>query len=140
MHVYSDEMLKGFYETTKKVMERRSAENEMFGKVYASMMAFQEELAPWKEKGYLPRDWLSVNVYRAAVAAAPRRARAFRGARRSRPPGGAPAMSDYKVDIDLDAVEAASARGHALSFPQTAVSKAIDGFVTGSRRCSTGSG
>ena len=40
-------------------------------------------------------------------------------------------MSDYKVDIDLDAVEAASARGHALSFPQTRVSNAIDGFVTG---------
>lgn len=63
VHVYSDEMLQGFYETTKKVMERRSAENEMFGKVYASMMAFQEELTPWKEKGYLARDWMSVNVY-----------------------------------------------------------------------------
>lgn len=62
LQVYSDEMLKGFYDTTKQVMERRSAENEMFGKVYASMMTFQEELAPWKEKGYLPRDWLSVNV------------------------------------------------------------------------------
>ncbi len=62
LHVYSDDMLKGFYDTTKKVMERRSAENEMFGKVYDSMMAYQEELAPWKEKGYLPRDWLSKNV------------------------------------------------------------------------------
>jgi TRAP-type mannitol/chloroaromatic compound transport system substrate-binding protein len=61
---YDDAMLVGFYETTKKVMERRSAENEMFGKVYASMMAFQEELTPWKEKGYLPRDWLSKNVYK----------------------------------------------------------------------------
>ena len=40
-------------------------------------------------------------------------------------------MSDYKVDIDLDAVEAASVRGHALSFPQTTISKAIDGFVSG---------
>ncbi len=66
VHVYSDDMLKGFYDTTKKVMERRSAENEMFGKVYASMMAFQEELTPWKEKGYLPRDWMSKNVYNAA--------------------------------------------------------------------------
>lgn len=62
LQVYSDEMLKGFYDTTKEVMARRSAENEMFGKVYDSMMAFQEELAPWKEKGYLPRDWLSKNV------------------------------------------------------------------------------
>jgi TRAP-type mannitol/chloroaromatic compound transport system permease small subunit len=40
-------------------------------------------------------------------------------------------MSDYKVDIDLDAVEAASARGHALDFPRTAISDAIDAFVTG---------
>jgi TRAP-type mannitol/chloroaromatic compound transport system substrate-binding protein len=60
---YDDAMLKAFYDATKKVMERRSAENEMFGKVYASMMAFQEELAPWKELGYLPRNWLVDNVY-----------------------------------------------------------------------------
>lgn len=38
-------------------------------------------------------------------------------------------MSGYNVD--LDAVEAASARGHALSFPQTTISRAIDAFVTG---------
>ena len=41
VHVDSDEMLKGFYDTTKQAMERRSAENEMFGKVYASMMALR---------------------------------------------------------------------------------------------------
>ncbi len=40
-------------------------------------------------------------------------------------------MSDFKVDIDLDAVEAASVRGHALDFPHTAISNAIDAFVTG---------
>jgi hypothetical protein len=40
-------------------MDRRSAEDETFARVYASMMAFQQELAPWKEKGYLPRDWLA---------------------------------------------------------------------------------
>jgi TRAP-type mannitol/chloroaromatic compound transport system permease small subunit len=40
-------------------------------------------------------------------------------------------MSDFKVDIDLDAVEAASARGHALDFPRNAVSNAIDRFVIG---------
>jgi TRAP-type mannitol/chloroaromatic compound transport system permease small subunit len=40
-------------------------------------------------------------------------------------------MSDYKVDIDLDAVEAASARGHALDFPRNPVSNAIDRFVIG---------
>ena len=38
-------------------------------------------------------------------------------------------MSDYRVD--LDAVEAAAARGHALDFPQTRVSAAIDRFVHG---------
>ena len=40
-------------------------------------------------------------------------------------------MSDFKVDIDLDAVEAASARGHALDFPRTAISDVIDAFVHG---------
>jgi TRAP-type mannitol/chloroaromatic compound transport system permease small subunit len=39
-------------------------------------------------------------------------------------------MTDFKVDIDLDAVEAASARGHALDFPKNAISAGIDRFVT----------
>jgi TRAP-type mannitol/chloroaromatic compound transport system permease small subunit len=38
-------------------------------------------------------------------------------------------MSDYNVD--LDAVDAAAARGHALDFPRTAISDAIDAFVGG---------
>jgi TRAP-type mannitol/chloroaromatic compound transport system permease small subunit len=38
-------------------------------------------------------------------------------------------MSDYRVD--LDAVEAAAARGHALDFPDTAISSVIDRFVRG---------
>jgi TRAP-type mannitol/chloroaromatic compound transport system permease small subunit len=38
-------------------------------------------------------------------------------------------MSDFKVDIDLDKIESASARGHALDFPQTRASRAIDGFI-----------
>jgi TRAP-type mannitol/chloroaromatic compound transport system substrate-binding protein len=54
---YSDEMIAGFYDATRKVMERRSGTDEMFGRVYASMMGYQAELRPWKEKGYLPRDW-----------------------------------------------------------------------------------
>ncbi len=66
VRTYSDEMLKAFYDTTKQVMERRSAEDAQFKKVYDSMMAFQAELAPWKEKGYLPRNWLNENVYSAA--------------------------------------------------------------------------
>ncbi len=65
LHVYDDETLMAFYEATQRVMERRSAQDEMFGKVYASMMEFQRELAPWKELGYLPRNWMRVNVYEA---------------------------------------------------------------------------
>ena len=65
VRTYDDDMLRAFHEATKTVMERKSAENEMFGKVYESMMEFQRELAPWKEKGYLPRDWLRVNVFEA---------------------------------------------------------------------------
>ena len=38
---------------------------------------------------------------------------------------------DLKVDIDLDAVEAAAARGHALEFPGTAISNVIDRVVVG---------
>ena len=66
LHRYDDAMLKDFYAASKAVLDRRSAEDEMFGKVYASMMTFQEELAPWKELGYLPRNWLNENVYGAA--------------------------------------------------------------------------
>jgi TRAP-type mannitol/chloroaromatic compound transport system permease small subunit len=42
-------------------------------------------------------------------------------------------MSDAKVDLDLDleAIEAASSRGHALEFPRTRASDAIDMIVRG---------
>jgi len=63
LSVYDDEMLKAFYDAGQVVFERRSAENEQFGKVYSSMMAFQREHSTWKELGYLPRDWMRVNVY-----------------------------------------------------------------------------
>jgi TRAP-type mannitol/chloroaromatic compound transport system substrate-binding protein len=63
LHTYSDDMLKAFYDATKTVMERKSAEDAQFAKVYAAMMEFQRELAPWKELGYMPRDWLRENVY-----------------------------------------------------------------------------
>jgi TRAP-type mannitol/chloroaromatic compound transport system substrate-binding protein len=59
LRVYDDATLRAFHEATRRVMDRRSAEDETFARVYASMMAFQQELAPWKEKGYLPRDWLA---------------------------------------------------------------------------------
>jgi TRAP-type mannitol/chloroaromatic compound transport system substrate-binding protein len=64
-HAYDDETLRAFHEATKRVMERRSASDAQFGKVYASMMAFQREHSAWKELGYLPRNWLRVNVYEA---------------------------------------------------------------------------
>jgi TRAP-type mannitol/chloroaromatic compound transport system substrate-binding protein len=63
LRTYDDETLKALFEATQRVMERKSGEDEMFGRVYASMMEFQRELAPWKELGYLPRDWMRVNVY-----------------------------------------------------------------------------
>lgn len=59
IRTYSDEQIAAFYDATQTVMERRSADDEMFGKVYESMMEFQAELRPWKEDGYLPRDWQS---------------------------------------------------------------------------------
>ena len=63
---YNNDELKAFYAATEKVMKRKSAEDAQFGKVYDSMMAFQKELAPWKEKGYLPRNWMRENVYEAS--------------------------------------------------------------------------
>jgi TRAP-type mannitol/chloroaromatic compound transport system substrate-binding protein len=65
LRTYDDDTLKAFYETTTQVMERISSENELFGRVYASMMEFQKEHAAWKEYGYLPRDWMRRNVYEA---------------------------------------------------------------------------
>ena len=38
-------------------------------------------------------------------------------------------MSEVKVSIDLEAVEAKSARGHALDFPTTALSRAVDAVL-----------
>ncbi len=38
-------------------------------------------------------------------------------------------MTDLKVDLDLEAIEAASSRGHALNFPRTGPSNVIDAVV-----------
>ncbi len=59
VRTYSDEQIAAFWDATQTVMERNSERDEMFGRVYASMMEFQQELRPWKEMGYLPRDWQS---------------------------------------------------------------------------------
>jgi TRAP-type mannitol/chloroaromatic compound transport system substrate-binding protein len=66
LDVFDDEILRTLHEATERVMERRSAEDEMFGRVYESMMEFQREHSTWKELGYLPRDWMRENVYEAA--------------------------------------------------------------------------
>lgn len=52
-----DDILNAFEDATATVMKRRSEQDADFGRVYASMRAFQEELNPWRQKGYLPRDW-----------------------------------------------------------------------------------
>jgi TRAP-type mannitol/chloroaromatic compound transport system substrate-binding protein len=63
LHVYDDETLKAFYEAATKVMDRRAESDPVFARVRNSMLEFQRELQPWKEKGYLARNWLSENVY-----------------------------------------------------------------------------
>ncbi|WP_439561761.1 hypothetical protein [Roseinatronobacter sp.] len=59
VRTYSDEQIAAFYDAAQTVLGRWSEQDEMFGKVYTSMMDFQAELRPWKEQGYLPRDWQS---------------------------------------------------------------------------------
>jgi TRAP-type mannitol/chloroaromatic compound transport system substrate-binding protein len=65
LRVYDDETLRAFYDVSKAVIDRRAASDPVFARVIESMTAFQRELAPWKELGYLPRDWMRVNVYEA---------------------------------------------------------------------------
>lgn len=57
VRTYSDEQIAAFREASNRVLKDWSEKDEMFGKVYGSMMEFQSELRPWKEQGYLPRDW-----------------------------------------------------------------------------------
>ena len=57
VRTYSDEQIAAFREAAVSVLNRWSEQDEMFGRVYSSMMEYQAELRPWKEMGYLPRDW-----------------------------------------------------------------------------------
>jgi TRAP-type mannitol/chloroaromatic compound transport system substrate-binding protein len=59
VRTYSDEQIAAFREAARTVLTRWSENDEMFGRVYNSMMTFQAELRPWREMGYLPRDWQS---------------------------------------------------------------------------------
>lgn len=52
-----DEILQVFRDATEVVLERESARDAQFAKVLASMQEFQRMHRPWKELGYLPRDW-----------------------------------------------------------------------------------
>ncbi len=57
-----DDVLQAFRDATEVVMARESEKDEMFAKVYGSMMAFKEENAQWHALGYLPRDWTWKNA------------------------------------------------------------------------------
>jgi TRAP-type mannitol/chloroaromatic compound transport system substrate-binding protein len=59
IRTYSDEQIAAFYEATQRVFTRLRADDEMFDRVLASMEAFQAEHRPWREMGYLPRDWMT---------------------------------------------------------------------------------
>jgi len=52
-----EEVLQAFRDATEVVMERESANDAQFAKVYSAMKEFQESVQPWHELGYLPRDW-----------------------------------------------------------------------------------
>ena len=57
VRVYSDDQIAAFRKASNTVMARWSERDEMFAKVHNSMMEFQTEHRPWRELGYLPRDW-----------------------------------------------------------------------------------
>lgn len=52
-----EEVLQALRDATEVVMERESAADAQFAKVYESMKEFQADVQPWHELGYLPRDW-----------------------------------------------------------------------------------
>jgi TRAP-type mannitol/chloroaromatic compound transport system substrate-binding protein len=52
-----EDVLQAFRDATEVVMERESAADPQFAKVYAAMKEFQASVQPWHELGYLPRDW-----------------------------------------------------------------------------------
>jgi TRAP-type mannitol/chloroaromatic compound transport system substrate-binding protein len=66
LNTFDDEILRELWAATERVMERRSSENELFGRVHDSMREFQREHAAWKDLGYMPRDWMRENAFDAA--------------------------------------------------------------------------
>lgn len=52
-----EDVLQAFRDATEVVMERESAADPQFAKVYTAMKEFQASMQPWHQLGYLPRDW-----------------------------------------------------------------------------------
>ena len=52
-----EDVLQAFRDATEVVMERESAADPQFAKVYSAMKEFQASMQPWHELGYLPRNW-----------------------------------------------------------------------------------
>jgi len=53
----SPEILQELQKAAKEVMAEEAAKDPLFKKVMDSQVAFQEAYQPWKDLGYLPRDW-----------------------------------------------------------------------------------
>ena len=51
------DVLQRLQAATKEVLEEQAARDADFREVLESMRRFQAEHAPWKQLGYLPRDW-----------------------------------------------------------------------------------
>ena len=52
-----DDVLRALQAATDKVLADEAAKDPMFKKVLDSQLAFQQSHEPWKQLGYLPRDW-----------------------------------------------------------------------------------
>jgi TRAP-type mannitol/chloroaromatic compound transport system substrate-binding protein len=52
-----DDVLQALQKATFEVMAEESAANADFKRVYESQLEFQKQHKPWKQLGYLPRDW-----------------------------------------------------------------------------------
>ncbi|MBL27699.1 MAG: C4-dicarboxylate ABC transporter [Rhodospirillaceae bacterium] len=53
IHEWPPEFIEVFRQATAEVMEEEAARDETFDKVWASMKAFREAYAPWRDMGYL---------------------------------------------------------------------------------------
>jgi TRAP-type mannitol/chloroaromatic compound transport system substrate-binding protein len=52
-----DDVLQALQKATFEVMAEESAADADFKRVYESQLEFQKQHKPWKQLGYLPRDW-----------------------------------------------------------------------------------